>query len=71
MRNIDIIRQMSLEEVAPYLLRSKIFYDWGDEFEVYVSPSGLQYLSYEDAIEDCIKWLDLEYDETNLSCEMR
>lgn len=65
MRNIDIIRQMSIEEVAPYLLRSK----WEDAFEVCVSPSGLQYLSYEDAIEDCIKWLDFEYDETNLSCE--
>lgn len=61
MRNIDRIRQMSLEEIAPYLVRSKIIYDWEDEFEVYVSPSGLQYLSYEEAIDDCIKWLNSEY----------
>lgn len=61
MRNIDRIRQMLLEKIAPYLVRSKIIYDWEDEFEVYVSPSGLQYLSYEEAIDDCIKWLNSEY----------
>lgn len=57
MRNIDRLQHLSLKELAPYFVYSKTVYELEDEFEVYVSPSGLQYLSCEDAIEDCVRWL--------------
>lgn len=58
MRNIDRIRQMSLEELAPYLVKDETV-----EFDepCYSSPSGAQCWIEEDAIEDCIEWLDSEY----------
>lgn len=66
MRNIDRIRQMSLEELAPYFIKDETI-----EFDnpCYSSPSGARCWTEEDAIEDCIEWLDSEYDESNLSCE--
>lgn len=66
MRNIDRIRQMSLEELAPMLIKDETL-----EFKepCYSSTSGSQCWTEEGAIEDCIEWLDSEYDEANLSCE--
>lgn len=84
MKNIDRIRQMSLEELAPLLVYSTEEdigdYDWKENpIPYYVtfwySPSGNCFQDYvgngrEEAIEDCIKWLDAEYGETNLSREV-
>lgn len=75
MRNIDRIRQMSLEEIAPLLVYSKEEdvgdYDWEENpisyYETFwYSPSGKYFQDYvgdgrQDAIDDCIKWLDSEY----------
>lgn len=57
---------MSLEELAPYFIKDETI-----EFDnpCYSSPSGARCWTEEDAIEDCIEWLDSEYDESNLSCE--
>lgn len=85
MRNIDRIRQMSLEELAPLLVyyteKDIGDYDWDENSIPYYvsmwhSPSGNDFQDYggngyQDAIDDCIEWLDSEYNETNLSCEMR
>lgn len=66
MRNIDRIRQMSLEELAPLLVNDEIIEL--DEL-CFTSPSGARFCNEEDAIEDCIEWLDSEHSETNLSSE--
>lgn len=57
MRNIDRIRQMSLEELAPYLVKDRTI-----KFDnpCYLSPSDAQCRTEEDAIVDCIEWLDSE-----------
>lgn len=68
MRNIDRIRQMSLEELAPLLVKDETI-DFDNP--CYSSPSGLKCWTEEDAIEDCIEWLDSVYGETNLLCEIR
>lgn len=74
MRNIDRIRQMSLEELAPLLVYSteKDIGDYdGDENPIHwyvtfwYSPSGAHFQDYmgngqQEAIEDCIEWLDSE-----------
>lgn len=69
MRNVDRIRQMSLEELAPLLIHSEEIdigdYDWDENpISWYVtrwfSPSGREFTEQEDAIEDCINWLDSE-----------
>lgn len=72
MRQIDRIRKMSLEELAPLLVYSKETdvgdYDW-DENPIsfyqtfYYSPSGEHFdeNSYEEAIADAINWLDSDY----------
>lgn len=44
MRSIYRIQQMSLEELTPYFVHSKIVYAWEDEFEVKVSPGGVTIL---------------------------
>lgn len=83
MRNIDRIRQMSLEELAPLLVFSTEEnigdYDYEGNLipyytTVWHSPSGVSFQDYgcndyQDAINDCIKWSDSEYEETNLSKE--
>lgn len=75
MRNIDRIRQMSLEELAPLLVYSTQEdigdYDYDDNsipwyITMWHSPSGACFQDYgcneyQDAIDDCIRWLDLEY----------
>ena len=69
-RNVDRIRQMSLEELAPLLIRSEEIdigdYDWDENpISWYVihwfSPSGRDFWEHENAIEDCIRWLDSEW----------
>lgn len=85
MRNIDRIRQMSLEELAPLLVYSTEEdigdYDCEENLipyyvTVWHSPSGVSFQDYgcneyQDVVNDCIKWLDSEYEETNLSYETR
>lgn len=77
MTNIDRVRQMSLEELAPLLVYSTEEdigeYDWDENpIPYYVtfwySPSGNCFQDYvgngrEEAIEDCINWLDSEHGE--------
>ena len=73
MRNIDRLRIMSLEELAPLLISLRVIdgeYDSNHDFSVgktngYQSPSGKFYMSYVDALTDCIKWLDEEYHKEN------
>ena len=67
MRNIDRIRQMSLEELAPLLVKRETME--GDYFYTSPSSSSEEFITERDVIEDCIRWLDTEYKETNLSCE--
>lgn len=49
---------MSLEELAPLLVQ-----DETREFDdpCFLSPSGAQCWTEEDAVDDCIEWLDSEY----------
>lgn len=63
MRNIDRIRQMSLEELAPYFVKDETF-----EFNspCFTSPSGDEFWTEEDAIDDCIRWLNKEYYDEDL-----
>lgn len=82
MRNIDRIRQMSLEELAPLLVYSTKEdigdYDYDENLipyyiTVWHSPSGNCFQDYvgtgqQEAIDDCLEWLDSGCDEkTNLS----
>lgn len=62
MRQIDRIRVMSLTEIAPYLIKRCFPYDENDD-KRWLSPSGKKFTYYDDAIEDCIKWLDSEFEE--------
>lgn len=62
MRNIDRIRQMSLEELAPYLVKDETI---GFDNPCYLSPSGNKCWTEEDAIEDCIEWLGLDVSNDN------
>lgn len=74
---------MSLEELAPLLVYSTKEdigdYDWDENLipcyvTFWYSPSGNCFQDYvgtgqQEAIDDCIEWLDSEYHEANLSCE--
>lgn len=70
-RNIDRIRKMSLEELAPLLIRStwisKNFNHNQGRISLrkveWFSPSGQKYETKEEAVEDCIKWLDSEWNK--------
>lgn len=55
MRNIDRIRQMSLEELAPLLVKGK---DETRDFDnpCYSSPSDGRYWIENDTIDDCIEF---------------
>ena len=67
-RNLDRIRQMSVEELAPLLVHESyefdVDYDWENPIEtydaVYNSPSGGVFNNYDDALDDCIQWLNEE-----------
>ncbi len=61
MRNIDRLRAMSLEEIAPYLVK-KIYVG---EIAYWYSPSGYIFENYDAAIDNCIHWLDKEYHKEN------
>lgn len=67
-RNLDRIRQMSVEELAPLLVHESyefdVDYDWENPIEtydaVYNSTSGGVFNNYDDALDDCIQWLNEE-----------
>ena len=61
MRNIDRLRAMSLEEIAPYLVYRTMI----NKSEVWYSPSGYTFSNKDAAIENCIHWLDKEYHKEN------
>ena len=61
MRNIDRLRSMSLEEIAPYLVYRTMI----NKSEVWYSPSGYTFSNKDAAIENCIHWLDKEYHKEN------
>ena len=61
MRNIDRLRSMSLEEIAPYLVYRTMI----NKSEVWYSPSGYTFSNQDAAIENCINWLDKEYHKEN------
>lgn len=61
MRNIDRLRAMSLEEIAPYLVHRTII----DKSQFWRSPNGFIFSNQDAAIEDCIHWLDKEYHREN------
>ena len=61
MRNIDRLRVMSLEEIAPYLVHRTMI----NKSEVWYSPSGYTFSNQDAAIENCIHWLDKEYHKEN------
>lgn len=61
MRNIDRLRVMSLEELAPYLVYRTVI----DKSQFWRSPSGYVFNNKDVAIENCIHWLDGEYHKEN------
>ncbi len=69
MRNLDIIRLMPVEELAKYLVHKEYIndydYDYDDNIidnykEYYSSPRDC-FDTYEEAKEDCIKWLNEDW----------
>lgn len=50
MRNIDRLRVMSLEELAPYLVHRTVI----DKSQFWRSPSGYAFSNQDAAIENCI-----------------
>lgn len=71
MRNIDILRVMPVEDLAEYLVRLDIKSTADilnenlclDENLVWQSPSKKQFEYRNDAIDDCVKWLNEEIGE--------
>lgn len=61
MRNIDRLRVMSLEEIAPYLVHRTMI----NKSEVWCSPSGYTFSNQDAAIDNCIRWLNKEYHKEN------
>lgn len=70
-RNLDRIRQMSVEELAPLLVHESyefdVDYDWDIETydTIYNSPSGGVFNNYDDALDDCVQWLNAEPEKGN------
>nr|DAD82891.1 MAG TPA: hypothetical protein [Siphoviridae sp. ctXZx16] len=63
MRQIDRLRNMSLEEIAPLLVSmTRVDLD-GFKFSI---PNGETFIRKEDAINACITWLDSEYERVNI-----
>lgn len=63
MRNIDRLRAMSVEELAPLLVSTDYTIDEDSMFlrqEVYISPDETRHYFYEDAVEVTIEWLNKE-----------
>ena len=71
MRNLDILRVMPVSELVEYLVRLDIkstadILDENlclDEKLVWQSPSKKQFKYRDEAIEDCIQWLNEEIGE--------
>ena len=59
MRVVDAIRLMSPDELAPLLIKQRAIYYWDERR--WTSPSGNKFNYYDDALEDCIQWLNSEY----------
>lgn len=62
MRNIDRIRVMSAEELAPLLVSTNYTIEEDSRWhqDVYISPDEAMHYFYEDAIESTIEWLNKE-----------
>ena len=64
---MDRLRAMYLEEIAPLLIREQLTEDgykgsWLENYKtIWISPSCNKYDYYDDALEDCIRFLDREY----------
>lgn len=56
MKNIDIIRKLPTKELSILLVR-KIDIN-------FVSPSGEEFSDYDDAIKNCVKWLNADCEQT-------
>ena len=65
-RNLDRIRQMSVEELAPLLVHESYEFDVDYDCDIetygtiYNSPSGGVFNNYDDALDDCVQWLNEE-----------
>lgn len=55
-KNINIIRKLSSQEIAILLVRQ--------HEEVFSSPSGEEFSDYGEAVEDCAKWLNTNCEQT-------
>lgn len=69
-RNLDRIRQMSVEELAPLLVHDSyecdVDYDWDENpIETYDIVSGGVFGNYDDALDDCVQWLNAEPENGN------
>lgn len=62
MRNIDRLRAMSAEELAPLLVSTDYTIDEDSRLhqDVYISPDKAVHYFYEDAVEATIEWLNME-----------
>lgn len=69
MRNLDRIRLMSVEELAPLLINSiwvSENFNYNQEHVSlrkveWFSPSGQKFDTKKEALEDCVGWLNSEY----------
>lgn len=59
-RWIDAIRVMSVDDLAPYLVKEGFSFKDG---EWCTSLSGNKFDYYDDALEDCTNWLNSKYEE--------
>lgn len=68
-RNLNRIRQMSVEELLKLLVHRSMARDWSnydvdEDYRsvkykpVYYSPSGNRFDTWKEAADDCIKWLN-------------
>ena len=71
MTNMERIKQMDEKELAELLvketLQQEVDYDWDESpFAIYdiiyELPNGEVYYDYDDALRDCIKWLQEDVD---------
>lgn len=71
MTNMERIQQMDEKELAELLvketLQQDVDYDWDESpFAIYETvyglPNGEIYYNYDDALRDCIKWLQEDFD---------
>lgn len=58
-RWLDAIRSMSVDELASYLVKEEFTFKDGSWWK---SPSAKKFDYYDEALDDCIKWLNSKYD---------